>query len=168
MSGCKKTNVPPNASAPTIFGKNSRHQTPKFEYIITNDPFSKSYDKFLNTRQFVLYHNTTNWPLFAKFQDGTKVNIKIRSCDEAGNCAMETLPASGTFEVDNFQPYISKVDVSHGGRKIHSLERIEASLSQENTGFLKNSIKKKSFFPLPGAEVELTVKTSEVLSELKI
>lgn len=169
-SGIDFSNVPPNSSAKSIFGINSNYLTPKFEYIITNHPFIKPYNRSLNYREHELYGVTTNWPLSAKYKDGTKLIMFVRSCDESNNCDSEVLLPipSSSYEVDNFQPYIAKVNVKFANRELYTLNRLEASLNNENTGFLKNKITKRSFIPSPGAEVVLTVNTSEILSELKI
>lgn len=169
-SGIEFEKVPLKITAKKVMGLKSNHKNKEFEYVITNNPFQDPFDRFLNFREHELYGVTTNWPLKTKYKDGTPIRLWVRSCNEYNTCDTKMIiPSStGIYEVDNFQPYIAKVNVKFANRELYTLKRIEASSLAENTGFLKNVIEKRSFIPSPGSEVVLTVNTSEILSELKI
>lgn len=82
-----------------------------------------SFDKALNFRRHISSDITTDIPIKAKYQDGIKFTIAARSCDQADNCATETIPTSGTYELDNFKPYITDVNIRYNNVLLYQAVR---------------------------------------------
>ena len=100
-----------------------------------------SFDKALNFRRHISSDITTDIPIKAKYQDGIKFTIAARSCDQADNCATETIPASGTYELDNFKPYITDVNIRYNNELLYQAVRAgNEGSSDPDDGFVMNRI----------------------------
>ncbi|MFN0216680.1 MAG: hypothetical protein ACKVT2_20670 [Saprospiraceae bacterium] len=121
-TGLSFTNVPTNASAPTLHSSNANWQTPNFEYWITNDAFNIPYDKYWNTLhlQGGAYDASAPCPEQTILPEGQRVRVRVNACDFSNNCDQELLPnAAGNYLIDNFKPYLKKVTVKYGTTTVY-------------------------------------------------
>lgn len=105
--GIDFSNVPPNASANTIFHNTAT--SGNWIASLTNDPFNTPYNKYWNSRKTLTgnYNNTADTPENTE-NEGKKIKFKISSCDRF-TCTSQVIPSSPTdfYTIDNFLPFIT-------------------------------------------------------------
>ena len=149
-----------------------------FEYIVTNSPFNAPFDRFWNTR---LKEGITddweitneNYPLTealinedASFQDGEYI-IYVRARDIDNDNTYNQTNITKNILIDNFQPYIKDVSITHGFTTYERKWQWGANPAQNDEYMLCAS--EFQFLAIPidnNSVIEIEIETSEPMAEV--